>query len=145
LDFLPAILTGVFALTAALTKQPVLGLVMIGVIPSAVLLTVRQLLSQRGVRLKLMRNCEEIDGAVVEQLGGMEYVRAANTQQQEIKRMAKACEKRRAKEMRHHFQMSLFGCAKALNEGLFHVLVLGTSLYFAINGRIELGEVVMFS
>src|SRR5205823_13604180 len=33
LDFLPAVLTGIFALTAALSKQPLLGLVMIGVIP----------------------------------------------------------------------------------------------------------------
>src|SRR5439155_13568896 len=58
LDFLPALLTGFFALTAAVTKQPAIGLVMIGVIPIAVFLTFRQLISQKGVRLKLLRNCE---------------------------------------------------------------------------------------
>jgi ATP-binding cassette subfamily B protein len=145
LDFFPALFTGTFALVMAVWKQPLLGVVMVGVIPVAVFLTVRQLISQKGVRLKLMRASEEIDGAVVEQLGGIEYVRAADTQQLEVKRMARACEKRRAKEIRHHFQMSLFGCAKALNDGLFHVLVLGTALYLAIDGRIDLGDVVMFS
>src|SRR5439155_11890793 len=53
LDFVPAILTGSFALIAAVAKQPILGLGMAGVIPVAVFLTFRQLRSQKGVRLKL--------------------------------------------------------------------------------------------
>jgi ATP-binding cassette subfamily B protein len=145
LDFAPALLTGSFALVAAVSKQPVLGVVMAGVIPLAVFLTVRQLISQRGIRLKLLRSCDEIDGAIVEQLGGIEYVRAANTYAQEIKRLARAAEKRRAMEIRHHFQMSLFGCAKALNEGFFHVLVLAIAIYYAVNGRLSPGDVLTFS
>ena len=65
LDCLPALLIGVFALTAALSAQPVLGLIMLGVVPAAVLLTMRQLQTQKSVRLKLMRDCEVIDGTVV--------------------------------------------------------------------------------
>jgi ATP-binding cassette subfamily B protein len=147
LDFLPALVTGAFALVAAVWRQPLIGVIMVGVIPTAVYLTVRQLLSQKGVRLKLLRCAEDIDGAVVEQLGGLEYVRAANTQQQEVKRLARACERRRAREIRHHFEMSLYGCAKALNEGFFHVVVLASSLYLAINHwhGIDLGDVFMFS
>jgi ATP-binding cassette subfamily B protein len=145
LDFFPAILSGAFALGAALTKQPILGVVMVGVIPMSVFLTIRQLISQKGVRLKLLRSCEDIDGAVVEQLGGIEYVRAANTQTQEIRRMAHIVEKRRAKEIRHHWWMSLFGSAKALNEGFFHVLVLGVSIYYAVTGVISFGDVLTFS
>src|SRR6266542_1415310 len=145
LDFFPAIFTGLFALLAALLQQPWLGLVMLGVIPMAVFLTVRQLISQKGVRLKLMRNCEEIDGAVVEQLGGMEYVRAANTHAQEAERIARATEKRRTQEIRHHFQMALFGSAKALNEGFFHILVLALAIYMAIQGTVSAGDVLTFS
>ncbi len=148
LDFVPALMTGSFALIAAVTKQPLLGIIMIGVIPTAVFLTIRQLISQRGVRLKLLRSCDEIDGAIVEQLGGIEYVRAANTYQQEIKRLARAAEKRRVMEIRHQFQMSLFGCAKALNEGLFHIIVLSVAIYYAINnvdGTFTAGDVLTFS
>ncbi len=144
LDFFPAILTGFFALIAALSKQPLLGIVMLGVIPVALYLTVRQLVSQKGVRLELMRNCEEIDGAVVEQLGAIEYVRAAHTEPLEVQRLARATEKRRAKEIRHHFQMSLFGSAKALNEGLFYVIVLGLSIFLYLQGHIELDVMVAF-
>jgi ATP-binding cassette subfamily B protein len=145
LDFFPAVLTGVFALTATLSKQPVLALIMAGVIPASVTLTVWQLISQRGVRLKLLRTREEMDGTVVEQLAGLDYVRAANTLRHEVRRVARTAEKRRAREIRHHFQMSLFGCAKALNEGLFHVLVLGLAIYLALHGRIEYGYILTFS
>lgn len=145
LDCLPAILTGLFALATAIAKQAPLGLIMIGVIPLAVWLTVRQLMSQKGVRLQLMRDCEVIDGAVVEQLGGMEYVRVANTHSQEVQRLAQATARRCTRENRHHFQMSLFGCAKALNEGLFHILVLGFATYLAINHQISYGDILTFS
>jgi ATP-binding cassette subfamily B protein len=145
LDFFPAIATGDLALTAALTKQPWLGLAMVGVIPVSLWLTVRQIVSEKGVRLTLIRSREDMDGTLVEQLGGLDYVRAANTQEHEIHRIGKAAERRRVKEMRHHFRMSLFGCAKAINEGFFHVLVLAFAIYLAVHSRISLGDILTFS
>lgn len=145
LDCLPALLTGVFALVAATTKQPLLGLVMLGVIPLAVLLTLKQLASQKGVRLDLMKDCEEIDGTIVEQLNGTEYIRVANTMHLEVDRLSQAMNKRRQREIDHHFQMSLFGCAKSLNEGFFHVVVLGLATYMAINGKVSFGDILTFS
>src|SRR5262249_26366102 len=145
LDFLPAILTGLFALAAALWKQPILGLVMIGVIPVSVLLTLRQLTTQKGVRVQLMRDCEGIDGAVVEQLGGLRYLLVANTPHQEIERLGTAMESRRRREMRHHFAMSLFGCGKALNEGFFHIVLLAVATSFALQASLSYGDVLAYS
>ncbi len=145
LDFFPAVSTGAIALIAALSKSWLLGAVMVGVLPLAVFLTIRQIMSEKGVRLALMRDCEQIDGALIEQLGGLEYVRAAHTHEQEIERLAELYEKRRGREMRHHLHMSLFSCAKSLNEGLFHVLVLGVSISMAAHGAISFGDVLTFS
>ena len=145
LTFFPALLTGLFALGATVSKQPWVGLVMLGVIPTSVALTVCQLLSQKGVRLKLLRSREEMDGTVVEQLGGIDYVRAANTIPQEVRRVARTAEKRRAREVRHHFAMSLFGCAKTLNEGFFYIVVLALAIHLALAGRISLGDILTFS
>ena len=145
LDFLPAILMGGFALTAALSKQPRMALIMAGVAPLSVALTLWQLVTQKGVRLGLMRSREAMDGTVVEQLHGLEYVRAADTHAHEVGRIERAAEQRRAEELRHHFEMSLFGCAKALNEGFFHVLVLGVAIFLAVRGSIEIGDVLTFS
>jgi ATP-binding cassette subfamily B protein len=82
---------------------------------------------------------------VVELLGGLDYVRAANTQDQEVDRVARTAESRRRLEREHHNQMAWFGCAKALNEGLFHVLVLALAIFLAMRGDISLGDVLTFS
>jgi ATP-binding cassette subfamily B protein len=145
LDFCPAIVTGTLALAATTGKQPWLGLLMLSVIPVSLALTRWQLRSQKGVRLALMRSKEGMDGTVVEQLSGLDYVRAANTHGREVERVARAAAQRRARELRHHFQMSLFGSAKALNEAFFHLVVLGGSVYFAAAGAISFGDVWTFS
>ena len=145
LDCLPALLTGLFAFTAALTKQPLVGIFMLGVIPLSLYITIRQLRTQKGVRLQLMRDCEEIDGMVVEQFNGVEYIRVANTYDPEFKRLGDAMEARRKREVHHHYEMSLYGLAKALNEGFFHIVVLGLATYLAINGRISYGDVLTIS
>src|SRR5262249_47500067 len=145
LDFFPAVLTGLFALTTSLVKQPWVGLAMIGVIPSSIALTAWQLRSQKGVRLRLIRSREELDGTVVEQLGGLEYVRVAHTHAHEVKRVALAAEKRRSKELSHHVSMSFFGAGKALTEGFFHLLVLALAVYLAVLGRITYGDILTFS
>src|SRR5262249_5981831 len=98
LDFFPAILTGACALAATTAKHPWLGLVMAGVIPLSLTLTVWQLLSQKGVRLDLLRSKEGLDGTVVEQLGGLDYVRAADTHAREVERVDRVAEERRGKE-----------------------------------------------
>ena len=145
LDFLPALIAGSLALAAVFAKQPWLGLVMCGVIPVSTLITARQLNSQKGIRLTLLANREQMDGTVVEQLGGIDYIRVANTHQHEIERVRRAAEKLRAGELRHYFVMSLYGSGKALVEGLFHVLVLGGAVFLAATGRVSFGDILTFS
>jgi ATP-binding cassette subfamily B protein len=145
LDFIPALLTGGFALVAALTKQPGIALAMAGVVPISLALTMWQLMTQKGVRLGLLRSREAMDGTVVEQLTGIDYIRAANTHKQEVLRVERTAERRRAKEIRHHFEMSLFGCGKALNEGCFHLLVIAFAIFLFVNGQIQNGDILTFS
>jgi ATP-binding cassette subfamily B protein len=145
LDFLPAITLGTFASLAAIAKHWWLGGIMLGVVPLAFYLTLRQLRSQKGVRSSLMQDCEVIDGTLVEQLGGAEYIRVANTYNEEMLRLFQLAEMRRKREVRHHFEMSLYGFAKALNEGVFHILVLGLATYMALHGQISFGDVLTFS
>jgi ATP-binding cassette subfamily B protein len=145
LEFAPALMTGALALSATIAKQPILGLVMIGVAPLSIYLTMRQLVTQKGVRLGLNQSREVMDGTVVELLHGLDYVRAANTQGLELKRVAEAAEQRRRKEARHHFEMTLYGCAKALNEAFFHIVVLCLAVHFFFQQRIQFGDIWTFS
>jgi ATP-binding cassette subfamily B protein len=41
--------------------------------------------------------------------------------------------------------MSLFDSAKALNEGLFYILMVGFSIFLAVDGQITIGAIVTFS
>jgi ATP-binding cassette, subfamily B, bacterial len=145
LDFFPAVLTGSFALAAALSKQPKIALAMAGVIPLSLVLTLWQLITQKGIRIGLLRSREQMDGTVVEQLAGLDYIRAADTHRQEVRRVEQVAERRRAKEIRHHFEMSLFGCGKALNEGFFHLLVIAFAVYLFVHGGIRYGDILTFS
>jgi ATP-binding cassette subfamily B protein len=145
LDFFPALVVGTFAIATAVWKQPWLGLAILGVIPASLTLTVWQLISQKRVRLKLLRVCEEMDGTVVELLGGLDDIRVANAHAHELKRVSRAAERKRSKELRHHVAMSFFGAAKAIVEGLFHVGVMALAAYLAIIGRITFGDILTFS
>ena len=145
LDFVPALMVGTFALSATLAKQPRIALAMSGVIPVSLSLTIWQLITQKGIRLDLLASRERIDGTVVEQLGGLDYIRAANTHRQEAQRVERAAEYKRAKELRHHFEMSLFGSGKAINEGFFHLVVLALAIYLFVHGQLKAGEILTFS
>jgi ATP-binding cassette subfamily B protein len=145
LDFVPAIISGSFALTAALARQPRVALAMAGVIPISLGLTIWQLITQKGIRLELLRSRETMDGTIVEQLSGLDYVRAANTHELEVRRIEKAAERRRSTELRHHFEMSLFGSGKAINEGFFHIVVIASAVYLFVSGRIAYGDIFALS
>lgn len=145
LDFLPAVFSGGLALATVTARQPWLGLAMTGIIPISLFITIRQLISQKGVRLDLFRCQEEMDGTVVEQLNGIDDIRVANSQDREVARVKQSAEALRSRELGHHVVMSLFGSSKAISEGLFHILVLGLAVYLASIGTISVGDILTYS
>lgn len=145
IDLTPALTTAAFALTGAAVKQPYIALLMAGVIPVSLFITIRQVMSQKGIRTELLRKREGLDGTVVEQLGGIEYIRAANTLPIELARVERVAEDRRGMEIRHHVAMTLFESGKALNEGFFYIVMIAASIYMAVRGDITVGSIVAFS
>jgi ATP-binding cassette subfamily B protein len=143
-DFFPELLSGTLALIAVFSKQPRIALAMACVVPISMALTIWQLITQKGIRIDLLRIREAMDGTVVEQLAGIDYVRAANTHRQELQRVERAAERRRSKEIRHHFEMSLFGSGKAINEGLFCLAVVAVAVYLYVSKGIEYGDMVTY-
>ncbi len=144
-DFLPAVVTISVALYYGLKTNWKVGMLMVAVVPISLLITIWQVSSQKGIRLSLLRAKEGLDGTVVEQLGGLEYIRAANTYPTEIGRVEAAAEERRTRELKHGFAMARFDWAKAINEGLFHVIIIGVSIVLASRGEIHYGTVVAYS
>ena len=145
LDFFPVFFSGLAAIAIALTQKPLLAGVMILVIPVGLFIIVWQVSSQKGIRVALLRGKEKIDGAVVEMLGGIETVRALNTENQEVAKVEEVAEAMRKKEIRHHIFMALFDSGKYLSEGLFYVLVISLSIFLAAQGVITKGDILVYS
>jgi ATP-binding cassette subfamily B protein len=144
-DFVPAVLTALFALGAAIQQEWRVGLVMLCVVPISLLITIWQVNSQKGIRASLLQAKEGLDGTVVEQLSGLEYIRAANTYSSEVSRVERAATSRKEREAKHGIAMAKFDWMKAVNEGLFHVGIIGYAIILAADHEIPFGKVLTFS
>jgi ATP-binding cassette, subfamily B, bacterial len=145
LDFFPALFAAGFALAAAINKSTTLGLIMAGVVPVGLMVILFQLATQRGIRIALRDAREEMDGTIVEQIGGIESVRAANASDREIGKVAVISESLRRKEFRHHRAMAFFDALKSLFEGGFHIAVIVVSMALALAESISTGDILAFS
>jgi len=145
LDFFPVFFSALAAIGIAFFQKPLLASVMILVIPTGILIILKQISSQKGIRVALLRGKEKIDGAVVEMIGGLETVRVANTIAYEVEKIEVVAESLRKKEIRHHIFMALFDSGKYLNEGFFYILVVSLSIFFSAQGIISRGDILVYS
>jgi ATP-binding cassette subfamily B protein len=143
-DFIPAILTGLFAVGGAFLADWRVGIVMLLVIPISVVITIWQVVSQRTVRDELIQAQEGLDATVVEQLSGLEYIRAANTYGLEAARVRAVSAERGSREVKHGLAMTRFDWMKAINEDIFQIAIIGYAIMLAARGQMEFGAVITF-
>lgn len=143
MDFAPAVTTGVAAIVTIFMQlpAPVAALVIL-VIPVGTFIVLRQISTQKGIRVELMETKADMDGTMVELLGGIETIRALDSAQTESDRIGERSEQLRRREMRHHKAMAMYDCLKFVNEAFFSVLVIGLSVLLAANGVITVGTVL---
>ena len=135
MDFAPAVATGIAAIGIIFLQLPALvALGIIMVIPIGTAIVLRQIATQRGIRVTLMEKKAEMDGTMVELLGGIETIRSLDSAQEESDRIAARSEELRTKEMRHHRAMAKYDCLKFINEAVFSVLVTALSVVLAAQG-----------
>lgn len=145
LEFLPIFFSAVAAIVIAISQKPFLATVMILVVPTTLFIVVKQISSQKGIRVFLLRGKEKIDGTVVEMLGGIETVRVLNTEHKEVQKIEDVAEDLRRKEIKHHIFMALFDSLKYLNEGFFYILVISLSIFLSAQGVISRGDILVYS
>lgn len=143
MDFAPAVTTGLAAIVTIFTQlPPLVACLVILVIPVGTGIVFRQISTQKGIRVELMEAKADMDGMMVELLGGIETIRALDSASTEGERIAARSEQLRKKEMRHHKAMAIYDCLKFINEALFSVLVIGLSVLLASRGIISVGTVL---
>src|SRR5258708_33342146 len=145
LDFAPIFFSALAAIAIALYQKPLVATIMVLVIPSGLYLIVKQVSSQKGIRVALLRGKEKIDGKAVEMLSGIETIRVLDTVDYELQKVEDVAEKQRQIEIKHHIYMALFDAVKYLNEGFFYILVIVLSIYLASRGIITKGDILVYS
>ncbi len=143
MDFVPAIFNSAAAiLVIFMTLPAVLALPMLLVIPIGIGIVLRQINTQRGIRVDLLESKAAMDGSIVELLNGIEVIRITDSVDLETDRFRDKSEALRSKEMRHHIQMAKYDCLKFINEAVFTVLMIGVSTYLASIHMITVGSVL---
>lgn len=145
LDFMPVFFAALAAIGIAFLRKPPMASAMILVIPTGAYLIFKQIASQKGIRVALLRQKEQVAGKVVEMLGGIETIRVLNTVQFEVAQVEHTAEKSRKIEIKHHIAMALYDAAKALNEGFFQIVVIGLSIYLASRNLISKGDILVYA
>lgn len=132
MDFAPAVTTGIAAVvTIFFQLPPLVACLVVLVIPVGTFIVFRQISTQKGIRVELMDTKAEMDGTMVELLGGIETIRTLDSAGTESERILYRSEGLRKKEMRHHKAMAFYDCLKFVNEAFFSVLVIGISVLTA--------------
>lgn len=143
MDFAPAVTTGLAAVITIFLRLPVpVACIVVLVIPVGTFIVFRQISTQKGIRVELMETRADMDGTMVELLGGIETIRTLDSAQTESGRILDRSEQLRRKEMRHHNAMAFYDCLKFINEAVFSVLVIGISVLLASRGIISIGTVL---
>lgn len=143
MDFAPAIFNAIAAIiTIFLTLPITLAMPMLLVIPIGVFIVLKQIKSQKGIRVELLESKSEMDGTIVELINGIEVIRICDSLDFETKRFDDKGEFLRAKEMKHHKAMAMYDCLKFINQAVFTVLVIEISTYLATKNIISVGAVL---
>lgn len=145
LDFFPTFFSALSAIAIAFYQKPLLASFMILVIPTWLFIVIKQISSQKWIRVSLLRWKEHIDGKVVEMMTWLEYIRVSDTIGLEIKKVEEVTEDLRKIEIKHHMQMMFYDASKYLNEAFFYILVVWIAIYFAVNGVISKWDILTYS
>ncbi len=143
MDFAPAVASSVAAIVVIFSQLPLpVAFAVILVIPVGTFIVLRQISTQKGIRVELMNTRAAMDGTMVELLGGIETIRVLDSADREAGRIEERSERLRAKEMKHHKAMAFYDCLKFINEAVFNVLVIAVTVLLAARGAISIGTVL---
>ena len=145
MDFAPNIMRMLLAAAIALVTNVYIGAVIAMCVLIGILVILKQIHSQKGIRLALLKVREKNDSNMVELLSGIEAVRVADDEDRQIRLVESINEALRNNEMNHHKKMILFDAIKTINIKLWYIVVLLIGVVMVSFNLITAGEVVAFT
>lgn len=145
MDFAPNILQMILAVCIAFFTNTYIGFILSIAIVIGLFTVQKQIKSQKGIRINLLRAREDNDANIVELLTGIESVRVANEENKQIRRIENINENLREVELKHHIKMMTFDSLKKINIVVWHIVILAFGVFLASKNLITAGEIVVFN
>jgi len=142
LEGAPNIMAAAVALGYACSEHAMVGTTMIGVVFVGGAITGLQIMSQKGIRIKLNEKKANMGAGVVDLFNNLGYIRASGMRTLEESRLAGMAEKVRSTEFLHHKWMMSFDGTRDVVEQAGFVMVVGGAVHLALAGEITSGAIL---
>ncbi len=142
-DVFATVLTAVCTLVQVTINAPwiMVGIMLLYLV-STILVSVRQIRSQNGIREDIIRQKNALDGQICQSIGNLELIRGMNAEAYEKQRLHPAIYRIDSTERRHHRYMGTFDCAKQVCKIAFQVVILLASIVMISAGRMAPGAII---
>jgi len=138
-EMLAPLVSVIIATVLIVKAAPLVGIVVMVMVPCLVLLTYWQARSQAGIRISINAAREEQGVRITEACEGIEQVKYFRAIRQETTRARNVAGEMASKEFRHHKAMASFDFVKFMSERIGYVLVLIMGIQVAIHPGSQLG------
>lgn len=142
-DVVAVVFIAVLTLGQVLRNAPsMLALLMFAYIVAAIVLSVGQIWSQRGIREKIVSLKNGLDGQICQSIANLEMIRAMGAESYESKRLAPSIKQIGRTESTHHMWMGGFDSVKQASKVVFQVGILAVSIFMIADGQMSAGTVI---
>jgi len=142
MNFVPTMATAMVALVLTAKEDFYVTIVIILMFVLALSVTIVQVLTQKGIRLRLLKVKEVFSANLFEVIQSLDYVRVSNGIDIEKQKAHELTEDLRATEFKHHKYMMNFDALKQFIEGLGLVFVVAYGAWQVTNDMMSYGTVL---
>lgn len=142
-DVVAVIFTAVLTLVQVIVNAPLtMAVLMLAYIVAAIVLSVAQILSQRGIRERIVALKNDLDGQICQSITNLELIRSMSAETYETRRLRPSIKQIGRTESTHHLWMGSFDSAKQACKVVFQVIILIASIFMIASGQMNAGMVI---
>lgn len=119
-----------------------MGILMATYLGISLILSLAQIHSQNGIREKIIRLKNSLDGQICQSIANLELIRSMSAEKFEKNRLRPSIDSISGTEQKHHLYMGAYDCAKQFSKILFHVIILIASVVMIHKNQMTPGSVI---
>lgn len=142
-NVVPSVLIGTFMIIQVLRKAPYsIAIIMFTYIIVELFVSIRQIISQNGIRETLIQKKAKLDGTICQSIQNLQVIRVLHAEDYEFNRFFPFTENIRKAESKHHSYMGTFDSIKQVVKVLYTIILLVFAIYLVSKNTISAGMVI---